>query len=399
MDLRYSPEEQEFRGEVREFFRSVLPREIRDKVALGRLPSRDDIVRWQRILNARGWAVTQWAPEWGGTGWDTVRQYIFREEMYLADAPEPLSTNVTLVGPVVIAFGNEQQKRHFLPRIANVDMFFCQGFSEPEAGSDLAALRTRAVRDGDQYIVTGQKLWTSYAHQADWMFCLVRTDESARKQDGISYLLIDMASKGVTVKPVMTLDGGHHVNEVFLNDVQVPVTNRIGEENRGWHYAKFLLGNERILTGRIGLSKSRLRRARDLAARVPAGGSTLAASHAFREKAAALEVELKALEITTLRVLDEVRRQTGTAQDPKISILKIKGSELAQATAELLLEVAGPHALPRQEDWASGADVACIGPEWAATAAPNYLYLRAATIFGGSSEIQRNIVAKNILGI
>jgi alkylation response protein AidB-like acyl-CoA dehydrogenase len=328
-----------------------------------------------------------------------VLQYLFKEETYAAYAPEPHIQNETLVGPVLIQFGTPEQQAYFLPRIANMDVWFCQGFSEPGAGSDLASLRTRAVRDGDEFVVTGQKMWTSGAHLADWMFCLVRTDPHARKQKGISYLLIDMRSPGVTVRPIATIDNWPRTCEVFLDQVRVPVANLIGEENRGWDYAKFLLGHERMFTARIGLTKARLQLARDLAERVMAGDSPLADTSAFQEKAAAIEAELLALEITNLRVIDAAASRQNAQQDPKSSILKLKGAELTQATTELLLEVAGPHALPRQIDYLLGATEATVGPAWAATVASRYLYGRAATIYGGTDEIQRNIVARQVLGL
>ncbi|MCZ4313967.1 acyl-CoA dehydrogenase family protein [Comamonadaceae bacterium G21597-S1] len=400
MDLNYTAEETQFREEVRSFIRSSLSPAIRSKMQNGQMLEREDIVGWQRILNKKGWAVPLWPQEWGGTGWEPVRQYIFKEEMYAAWAPEPVSMNVAMVGPVLIQFGTQQQKEYFLPRIANLDFWFCQGFSEPNAGSDLASLQTRAVRDGDEYIVTGQKIWTTSAHRADWMFCLVRTDPTAKKQRGISYLLIDMKSPGITVKPIVTIDGSHSVNEVFLDQVRVPTANLIGEENRGWDYAKFLLGNERLLGARIGLSKARLRHAREMARRVRVDGNTLADTSQFRERTASLEIELLALEITNLRVLgDATRQSTSSKQDPKMSVLKLKGSDLQQATAELLLDVAGPHILPRQTEYLLGQTDATIGPEWAATIAPKYLFSRATTIYGGTNEVQRNIIAKSVLGL
>ena len=271
-----------------------------------------------------------------------MQQYIFKEEMHTAPAPEPLSFNVNMIGPTLIAFGTEEQKRHFLPKISSLDYWFCQGFSEPGAGSDLASLRTSAVRDGDHYVINGQKLWTSTAHHADWCFLLVRTDPQARKQQGITYLLMDMKTPGITVRPIITLDGHHETNEMFLENVRVPVANRLGEENKGWDYAKYLLGHERSGIARVGVSKMRLRRARDLARRVPAGNATLADDPRFRERAAAIEVELKALEITQMRLIAEIAKSAASGRpDPKASILKLKGSELQQAATGLLLEVAG----------------------------------------------------------
>ena len=345
MDLSYTPEELAFREEVREFFHHALPPDIRGKVVLGQRLSKEELKRWTQILYAKGWATPAWAREWGGTGWSPVKQYIFKEELHMAPAPEPLSFNVNMIGPVLIAFGSGQQKAHFLPRIANLDYWFCQGFSEPGAGSDLASLRTLAVRDGDDYVVNGQKLWTSTAHHAEWCFLLVRTDPTAKKQQGISYLLMDMRSPGITVRPIITIDGNHETNEMFLENVRVPVANRVGEENKGWDYAKYLLGHERSGIARVGISKMRLQRARMLAGRIPKGSSTLAQDPNFLERAAALEIELKALEITQMRVIAESSRVATAKPDPKTSILKIKGSELQQAATDLLLSVAAYEAL------------------------------------------------------
>ena len=399
MRLAYSAEEEAFRQEVRAFLRAELPPDIHAAMVAGQVVSKEQQVRWQRILNRKGWGVPLWPREWGGTGWPAVLQYIFKEETYAAHAPEPHIQSIALVGPVLVQFGTQEQKAFFLPKIANGDIWFCQGFSEPNAGSDLASLRTKAVRDGDDYVVTDQKMWTSGASASDWMFCLVRTDPAAKKQKGISYLLVDMKSPGLTVRPITTIDGWPRTTEVFLDGVRVPVANRIGEENRGWDYAKFLLGNERIFTAHIGLTKARLQLARDVAARVPAGDGSLADTPQFLEKAAAIEAELLALEITNLRVIGDIERQASAQQDPKSSILKIKGAELHQATTELLLEVAGPHLVPRQVEYLLGAAQQAIGPAWAATIPSKYLHGRAATIYGGSNEIQKNIVARNILGL
>ena len=400
MDLRFTPEELGFRDEVRDFFRTALPESIRRKMVEGRHTSKEDLVTWQRILNAKGWAVPHWPVEWGGTGWSPVQQYLFLDEMQQAPAPQPLPFGVNMVGPVIIAFGSEAQKRRFLPRIANLDDWWCQGFSEPGSGSDLASLKTSARREGDHYIVNGQKTWTTLAQYADWIFVLARTDPAAKKQEGISFLLIDMTSPGVTVRPVQTIDGGREVNEVFFDDVRVPVENRVGEENRGWDYAKFLLGNERVGIARIGVSKERIRRIKELAALERAGDRPLIEDPRFREKLAAVEVELKALEMTQLRVVAAERHRAPGKPDPASSILKIKGSEIQQATTELLLEVVGPYALPYQpEHDEEGWNEPPIGPDWAGPVAPTYFNWRKISIYGGSNEIQKNIIAKAILGL
>ncbi len=398
MDLRFTPDEIAFRDEVRAFMRAALPAPIRRKMVEARRLEKHDIVTWQRILNAKGWAVPHWPVAWGGTGWSAVKQYIFHEELQQAPAPDPLPFGVNMVGPVIIAFGSEAQKRRHLPRIANLDDWWCQGFSEPGAGSDLASLKTTARRDGDAYIVNGQKTWTTTAQYADWIFCLVRTDPAAKKQQGISFLLIDMKTPGITVRPIQTIDGGREVNEVFFDDVRVPVENRVGEENGGWGYAKFLLGNERTGIARIGTSKARIRRLKEIAALERVGDTPLIEDERFRMKIAAVEVELKALEMTQLRVVAAARDRN--EPDPASSILKIKGSEIQQAISELLLEAIGPYALPQEtHDDGDRWNEPPIGPEWAAPLAPHYFNWRKVSIYGGSNEIQKNIIAKAILGL
>jgi pimeloyl-CoA dehydrogenase large subunit len=398
MDLRFTPDEMAFRDEVRAFMRAALPAPIRRKMVEARRLEKDDIVTWQRILNAKGWAVPHWPVAWGGTGWSAVKQYIFHEELQQAPAPDPLPFGVNMVGPVIIAFGSEAQKHRHLSRIANLDDWWCQGFSEPGAGSDLASLKTTARRNGDAYIVNGQKTWTTTAQYADWIFCLVRTDPAAKKQQGISFLLIDMKTPGITVRPIQTIDGGREVNEVFFDDVRVPVENRVGEENRGWDYAKFLLGNERTGIARIGTSKARIRRLKEIAALESVGDKPLIEDERFRMKIAAVEVELKALELTQLRVVAAARDRN--EPDPASSILKIKGSEIQQAVSELLLEAIGPYALPQEtHDDGDRWNEPPVGPEWAAALAPHYFNWRKVSIYGGSNEIQKNIIAKAILGL
>ena len=400
MDLRFTPEEIAFRDEVRAFLKQSLPEPLRRKMVEGLHPSKDDLVTWQRILNAKGWAVPHWPVEWGGTGWSPVQQYIFQDELQQAPAPPPLPFGVSMVGPVIIAFGSEAQKRRFLPRIANLDDWWCQGFSEPGSGSDLASLKTAAKREGEHYLVNGQKIWTTLAQHADWIFCLVRTDGQVKKQEGITFLLIDMKTPGITVRPIVTIDGGAEVNEVFFDDVKVPVENRVGAENKGWDHAKFLLGNERTGIARVGLSKERIRRIKQLAAVEQANGRPILEDERFREKLAALEVELKALEMTQLRVVAAERSRDRNKPDPYSSILKIKGAEIQQATTELMLEIVGPYAMPfRAEDEIEGANEPPVGPDWAATVAPTYFNWRKISIYGGSNEIQRNIIAKAILGL
>src|ERR1700733_8451905 len=275
MDLRFTPEENAFRADVRAFMQDNLPAAIRSKMVEGRRLGKDDLVTWQSILNAKGWAVPHWSKEWGGTGWSPVEIYLFRDEMQQAPAPEPLPFGTNMLGPVLIAFGTEAQKKRFLPRIANLDDWWCQGFSEPGAGSDLASLRTQAKRDGDHYVVNGQKTWTTLAQYADWIFCLVRTRTDGKPQAGISFLLVDMKTPGVSVHPIITLDGAHEVNEVWFEDVRVPAGNLVGEENQGWTYAKFLLGHERTNIAGIGASKRELQRLKKIAAAETRNGRPL----------------------------------------------------------------------------------------------------------------------------
>ena len=400
MDLRFTPEDLAFRDEVRSFVRENLPPEIRDKLVEGRHASKDDIVRWTRILAKRGWAVPHWPAEWGGTGWNAVKRNIFLDEVQRAPAPEFLAFGTSMVGPVIYTFGTQAQKERFLPRILDLRDWWCQGFSEPGAGSDLASLRTTAKRDGDHYVINGQKTWTTYAQHADWIFVLARTDAGAKKQEGISFILCDMRSPGVTVRPIQTIDGGHEVNEVFFDEVRVPAENLVGQENKGWDYAKFLLGNERTGIARVGISKARLARIRELAGVDAYGSGPKMDDPVFRMKLAALEVDLKALEMTQLRVIaGEGKREKGKP-DPASSVLKIKGSEIQQASTELLMDVVGPYILPYEVERGDGArgNEAPIGPDWAMSAAPNYFNTRKVSIYGGSNEIQRQIIAKAILG-
>jgi pimeloyl-CoA dehydrogenase large subunit len=399
MDLRFTPEETAFRDEMRTFFREKIPLEIRKRLGEGRHISRDEWIASQRIMNAAGIAVPHWPEAYGGRGWSPIKLYIYNEVMLSENVPSPLPFNTHMVGPVIAAFGDAAQKAHYLPRIANIDDWWCQGFSEPGAGSDLASLKTRAVRDGDSWVINGQKTWTTLAQWADWIFVLARTNLEARKpQEGISFLLVDMKTPGVTVRPIQLIDGEHEVNEVFFDDVRIPAENLVGEENRGWDCAKFLLGNERSNIARIGASKARLRRIREIARTIPAGDGALWDDQSFRHKVTAVEIELKALEMTQLRVV-AAERDHGNKPNPASSILKIKGSEIQQATTELALQMAGPFALAYHEhEPAEGANDLPDGFGWADTAAPEYFNYRKVTIYGGSNEIQRNIIAKAVLG-
>jgi pimeloyl-CoA dehydrogenase large subunit len=395
MDLRFTDDENRFRDHLRSVFLNDVPAAIRKRVADGHHLHKDEYVAVHKVLNAKGLAVPHWPKEWGGADWTPIQNYIYTEEMQACSVPPPMPFNVSMVGPVIYTFGTEAQKKQFLPATANMDIWWCQGFSEPGAGSDLAGLKTTAVRQGDHFVVNGQKTWTTLAQYADWIFLLGRTDPEAKKQLGISFILIDMKTPGITVRPIQTLDGGKEINEVFFDDVKVPVANLVGQEHRGWDCAKYLLSNERVGIARVGTSKQRIARIKQLAARVNNGDRPLGEDPRFREKVAAVEVELKALEMSQLRILAEERSRRSNMPNPASSILKIKGSEIQQATTELLVEVAGPLAVPFVPDDAANDDA----PDaWATTHAPQYFNNRKVSIYGGSNEIQRNILAKAVLG-
>lgn len=390
MHLKLSDEDVAFREEMRTFFTTEIPKEIRERAAAGTTIWPDDMVAVQRKLNEHGLAVPKWPAEWGGQDWTPVQKHIWQNEMNLASVLEPLAFNADMVGPVIANFGSQEIKERFLPPTANLDIWWCQGFSEPEAGSDLASLKTRAVRDGDHYVVNGQKTWTTMAQYADWIFALVRTNPDApKRQAGISFLLIDMKSEGVTARPIQLIDGGFEVNEVFFEDVRVPAENLVGEENAGWGYAKFLLGNERAGVTRVGITKNRLTRAKELAAVAPVGDGTLLQDPLFAARLAELENELLALELTQLRV---IAASADGKPDPVSSVLKLRGSELQQASTELLADLAGVDSLA-----VNAADIA--SPGWAQESVPTYLNHRKVSIYSGSSEVQRTIIASSILGL
>ena len=401
MDLAFTPEEIAFRDEVRAFIRDNLPTDIRDRMRLGHSPRKEDTVRWQRILNKKGWAGLSWPKEWGGAGWTAIQKMIFLEENQVAPAPELSSFNITMIGPVLIQFGTEEQKNRFLPRAANLDDWWCQGFSEPGAGSDLASLKTSAKRDGDTYVVNGQKIWTSTAHQADWCFLLVRTNpNAAKRQEGISFLLVDMKTPGITVRPIISIDGSHHLNEVFFDDVKVPVNMRVYEENKGWDVAKFLLGNERTGIARLGKSKERVKAAKAMAREVNANGRPLIQDTTFRQRVAQLEIDMQALEITQYRVVSAYDKARGSGRpDPLSSVLKVKGTELLQATTELAIDVAGPLSMPVWAEELEAMNEPDDMLEAASASTGSYLFLRAASIYGGTNEIQKNILTKAVLGL
>ena len=398
MDLNYTPEELAFRDEVRAFVRDKLPPQIARKVIEHKRLVKDDWVTWQKALYAQGWIAPGWPKEYGGTGWTPVQRHIFEEECAAAGGPRVIAFGVDMVGPVIIAFGHPWQKERYLPRILSSEDWWCQGYSEPGSGSDLASLKTRAERKGDHYIVNGQKTWTTLAQYADMMFCLVRTSTEGKKQDGISFLLIDMKTPGITVRPIITLDGEHEVNEVWLENVEVPVENLVGEEGRGWTYAKFLLSHERTGIAGVSRSKRELAFLKHIAADQTQRGRPLIENPRFRDKISRVEIDLMALEITVLRVLAADRH--GRPPGPEASILKIKGTEIQQALTELMMEAVGPWALPHLPDsWGDHWLGERVGPEYAAPLAAQYLNFRKVSIYGGSNEIQRNIVSQMILGL
>jgi alkylation response protein AidB-like acyl-CoA dehydrogenase len=376
MDLNYSPEEAAFREEVRGWLSAHLPQDLKDKVASYAHLSKDDLLSWHKILAGKGWVAPAWPREWGGTGWNVVQRYIFEEELGYAGAPPLIPFGLAMCAPVLLRFGTEAQKRRFLPRIYQGEDFWCQGYSEPGSGSDLASLKTRALRNGGHYVVNGQKIWTTLAHYADWIFCLVRTDPGAeRRQEGISFLLIDMKTPGITVRPLILMDGAHDVNEVFFDDVKVPAENLVHEEGKGWTVAKYLLGYERMNTGRIGESKRQLATLKEFSV-------TKWSDVRFRDRLSRLEIELMALEITNLRFLDRMRR-TGQPPGADVSMLKIRGTEIQQGLTELMLQAADPGA----------------SDEFSDAVRRRYLSMRKTTIYAGSNEIQRNIIAKMTLGL
>jgi alkylation response protein AidB-like acyl-CoA dehydrogenase len=386
MDLNYSSEEAAFRDEVRAWIRESLPAELRDKVLNYRELTKDDLLRWHKILAKKGWVAPFWPKEWGGTGWTVVQRYIFEEECGAAGCPPVVAFGVRMCAPVLLRFGTDAQKRRFLPRIYNGDDFWVQGYSEPGSGSDLASLKTRAVRDGDHYVVTGQKIWTTLGHYGDWIFCLVRTDtKTEKRQDGISFLLVDMKTSGITVRPIVLMDQGHEVNEVFFDEVRVPAENLVHEEGKGWTVAKYLLGYERMGTGNIAVSKRELQRVKEMA-------GPLMDDPRFRDRLTRVEVELMALEITNMRFLDQLRG--GRAPGAEVSLLKIKGTEIQQSITELMMQTAGPFAQPfRPVNGGDGFD------RLTASLMARYCNVRKATIYAGSNEIQRNIIAKATLGL
>jgi len=398
MDLNYSPADDAFRADIRAWLDANLPQALRTKVLDHKRLSRDDYASWHKLLGTRGWSVVAWPKEYGGPGWDATQRHIWDEECARIGAPGVLPFGVSMVAPVIMKYGSDAQKAYYLPRILDGTDWWCQGYSEPGSGSDLASLRTRAERQGDHYVVNGQKTWTTLGQFADMMFCLVRTDTGAKKQEGISFVLIDMKTPGITVRPIITLDEDHEVNEVFLEDVKVPVENLVGEENRGWTYAKYLLGHERTGIARVGQSKRELVFLKRLAAAQKKGGVSLLNDAVFSAKIAALEIEMMALEVTVQRVV--ASEANGRGPGPEASMLKIKGTEVQQALTELMLEAVGPQAAAFDPAYLEGErEHSLAGDDDAAPLAAYYFNFRKTSIYGGSNEIQKNIIAQMILGV
>ena len=402
MDLNFTIEEENFRSEVRAFLAAKLPARLSDKVATGKHLSKADMQEWHAILNARGWLANHWPEQYGGPGWSAVEKFIFEHECCLAHAPRIVPFGVNMLGPVLIKFGNEAQKRHWLPRILDGADWWCQGYSETGAGSDLAAVSTTATRgqdaQGDHYIVNGQKAWTTLGQHANMIFCLVRTNRESKKQEGISFLLIDMTTPGVEVRPVITLDGAHEVNEVFFTDVRVPAENLVGEENKGWTCAKYLLTYERTNIAGVGLSVAALERLKRVAAQQTRKGRPLTEDASFAARLARVEIDLENMKTTNLRMIAAV--VGGGVPGAESSMLKIRGTQIRQEISSLNRRAMGPYARPFiKEALQDGYGADPVGPKAAAGAASAYFNNRKLSIFGGSNEIQKNIVSKMILGL
>ncbi|MCH7829267.1 MAG: acyl-CoA dehydrogenase family protein [Proteobacteria bacterium] len=400
MNVTFSNEELAFRAEVREFFETEFPQDILEKQNNAVPLTRDDVIRWHRVINEKGWVAPNWPKEYGGPGWTPVQKYIFADEQARANAPGFLAFGLSMVGPIIYTYGTDEQKQRFLPDILQTNTWWCQGYSEPGAGSDLASLKTRADLNGDHYVVNGTKSWTTLGQYADWIFCLVRTNtDVARRQEGISFVLIDMRQPGVTVKPIIMLGGEHEVNEVHFENVKVPIENLVGEEGKGWTYGKVLLQHERTNIAGVARSKFDLTRLRAQAEKSIRGGEPLANDRNFMRKIAAAEVELKALEYTELRTLASIA--SGKAPGPESSILKIAGTELHQRVDALYLEAAGYYALPYVRDqYVLGfPENERVGEGKETSTSLTYFNHRKLSIFGGSNEIQKNIIAKHVLGL
>jgi len=398
MDLQFTQEEQAFRAEVLQFLRDKLPEHLSRKVKGGLRLTREDMQQWHAILNERGWLANHWPRQHGGPGWGAAQKFIFENECALAGAPRIVPFGVNMLGPVLIKYGSEAQKNYWLPRILNGDDWWCQGYSEPGSGSDLASVKTTAVLDGDHYVVNGQKTWTTLGQHANMIFCLVRTNRDAKAQSGISFLLVDMNAPGVEVRPVITLDGEHEVNEVFFTDVRVPVQNLVGEQDKGWTYAKFLLTYERTNIAGVGFSVAALEKLKRIARKVQRNGRPLAEDPMFATRLAKVEIDLENMKTTNLRVIAAVAG--GGVPGAESSMLKIRGTEIRQEISSLARRAMGPYAQPFiEEALHESFNDEAVGPEEAAPLASQYFNNRKLSIFGGSNEIQKNIISKMILGL
>nr|WP_174820056.1 acyl-CoA dehydrogenase family protein [Ruegeria arenilitoris] len=393
--MNYTDEEKAFRDEVRAFLAEKLPKEISDKIRAGRNIGKEGYQWWHATLNERGWLNFNWPKEFGGAEWNAVQRHIFEEECAAAYAPRIVPFGLSMLGPVLQKFGSKAQQDYFLPRILNGEHWWCQGYSEPGAGSDLASLKTRAVRDGDHYVVNGQKTWTTLAQYANWIFCLVRTDPEAKAQEGISFLLIDMNTPGIQVRPIVLLDGTPEVNEVFFDDVRVPVENLVGEENKGWTYAKYLLTHERTNIAGVGFSQAGLDMVKRIARIETANGRPLIENPHFAARLARVEIDLMAMATTNMRIISQAA--AGQAPGVESSMLKVKGTIIRQEINDLARRAVGPYAMPFASEAVAG-DNDPIGPDYAAPVAAQYFNNRKLSIFGGSNEIQRGIIAKVKMG-
>lgn len=396
MDLSYSPDERVFQDEVRAFMRDELPPEISDKVRAGRALSKHDMERWHAILNARGWLAQNWPKAFGGAEWSAVQRHIYDVEAAAACAPRIVPFGLSMLGPVLQKFGSKAQQDHWLPRILDGSDWWCQGYSEPGAGSDLASLKCKAERDGDHYIVNGQKTWTTLGQHANMIFCLVRTDADAKQQEGISFLLIDMDSPGIEVRPIILLDGSAEVNEVWLTDVRVPLANLVGEENKGWTYAKYLLTHERTGLGGVGASLAALGAVKRLARAENHNCKPLLANPHFAARVAQVEIDMRAMATSNLRIVSQAA--AGGAPGLEASMLKVKGSMIRQEINDLARRAAGPYAMPFASEAVDGANDMIPDPNAAGPVAAQYFNNRKLSIFGGSNEIQRGIIAKVTMG-
>ncbi len=398
MDLSFTEEEEAFRREVQEFLKTEYPKDLQEKIRKGHHPSKEDMELWHSILNKRGWLANHWPKEYGGTGWTPTEGFIFELECNLAHTPRIVPFGLSMLAPVLIKYGNEEQKQKWLPRILDGSDWWCQGYSEPGAGSDLAGLKTTAVRDGDHYVINGQKTWTTLGQHANMIFCLVRTSKEGKPQEGISFILVDMDTPGVEIRPIITIEGGHEVNEVFFTDVRVPAENLVGEENKGWTYAKYLLTYERTNIAGIGASMASLIKVKEAAAKRQKNGRKLIDDPYFSARLARVEIELENMKTTNLRVLAAV--QGGGVPGAESSLLKIKGTEIRQELTSLLRRAVGPYAAPHiPEAMEFGFNGPHIGPEEGLYASETYFNYRKLSIFGGSNEIQKNIVSKAMLGL